>query len=300
MNKKAAAAAACLIGVLVSGCATKQSFAPIEDKSSYTALSKSGAQASLSAEIAPLAPGQVKDSGRTHVVSPGDTLYNISNRYGVDVRSLATLNAVVDPTQLRLGQVLRLPESTFEAKTESSGSVRVSKISSGSSSGPSTVVKDPIYTKEEAPQITNNPDEGKATAKPVVVKQPAKQVVPGTKMLWPARGPILSDFAANGKGLDIGGRIGDVVVAAADGEVIFAGDGVRGYGNLVIIKHTPAIVTAYGHNSKLVVAKGDKVKAGQKIAELGKLDADVPKVRFEVRQSGVPVDPAKFMAPKRD
>lgn len=300
MNRKAAAAAACLIGALVSGCATKQSFAPIEDKSSYTTLSQSGAQSNRSAGIEPLAPGLVKDSGRTHVVSPGDTLYNISNRYGVDVRSLATLNSVVDPTQLRLGQVLRLPESTFAAKTESAGSVRVSKISSSLSTESSTVVKDPIYTEDSAPQITNNPDEGKAVEKPAVVEKSAKQVVPGTKMLWPARGPILSDFAANGKGLDIGGQIGDVVVAAADGEVIFAGDGVRGYGNLVIIKHTPAIVTAYGHNSKIVVAKGDKVKAGQKIAELGKVDANVPKVRFEVRQSGVPVDPAKFMAPKRD
>lgn len=300
MNTKAAAVAACLVGVVLSGCATKQSFAPIDDKSSYTPLSQSRTQTTPGPEIKPLAPGLVKDSGRTHIVSPGDTLYNISNRYGVDVRSLATLNSVVDPTQLRLGQVLRLPESTFAAKTESSGSVRVSKLSSSVSTGSSTVVKDPIYSEETTPQITNNPDEGKAAEKNVAVKQPEKKIVPGTKMLWPARGPVLSDFASNGKGIDIGGQIGDVVVAAADGEVIFAGDGVRGYGNLVIIKHTPAIVTAYGHNSKLVVAKGDKVKAGQKIAELGKVDANVPKVRFEVRQSGVPVDPSKFMAPKRD
>ena len=104
-------------------------------------------------------------------------------------------------------------------------------------------------------------------------------------MIWPVRGTVLSDFAKNGKGLDIGAAAGSVVVSAGAGEVIFVGSGVKGYGQLVIVRHTPTLVTAYGHNSKIVVQTGDKVKAGQKIAESGNTEAERPMLRFEVRDT---------------
>ena len=100
-------------------------------------------------------------------------------------------------------------------------------------------------------------------------------------------------------GVQPGGKVGSIVVAAGAGQVLFVGDGVKGYGNLVIIKHSPTIVTAYGHNSKIVVKVGQSVKAGQKIAELGQSDASEPMLRFEVRDKGKPVDPMRFMAPRR-
>ena len=119
-------------------------------------------------------------------------------------------------------------------------------------------------------------------------------------MIWPVRGTVLSDFAKNGKGLDIGAAAGSVVVSAGAGEVIFVGSGVKGYGQLVIVRHTPTLVTAYGHNSKIVVQTGDKVKAGQKIAESGNTEAERPMLRFEVRDRGQPVDPMKFLPPLRN
>ena len=131
-------------------------------------------------------------------------------------------------------------------------------------------------------------------------EKPAAAVVPGTRMIWPVRGTVLSDFAKNGKGLDIGAAAGSVVVSAGAGEVIFVGSGVKGYGQLVIVRHTPTLVTAYGHNSKIVVQTGDKVKAGQKIAESGNTEAERPMLRFEVRDRGQPVDPMKFLPPLRN
>ena len=287
---------ACLAGTaILSGCSSLDPGpVPIVDRSDY-----SEASGRTSARIT---TGTIRDSGRTHVVAPGDTLYNISVRYGLEARELAQLNAVTDPTQLRLGQVLHLPESVREPRTPVVPSgVRVNRVTAPAPIEEATVVKSPTDEPATTPTLTNTPvapkETAPAAAKPQTEKAPV--VVPGTRMLWPARGEILADYAKNGKGLDIGGAEGSVVVAAADGTVLFVGDGVKGYGNLVIIKHTPTLVTAYGHNSKVVVKLNDKVKAGQKIAEMGQTDADRVMLRFEVRDKGKPVDPAKYLSPRR-
>lgn len=288
------------IGVTLAGCSSLEpGSVPIVDRSEY---SDAGAKPSR-----PALTGTVSDSGRTHTVAPGDTLYNISLRYGLDPRALAQLNAVTDPTQLRLGQVLHLPPSVSEPRPAAvAPGVRVSRVTQPAPIEEATVVKTPTDSPETTPVIseakTNAPAES-AAAQPKPAPQKADAgtpvAVPGTRMLWPARGPILADFAKNGKGLDIGGTEGSIVVAAGDGQVLFVGDGVKGYGNLVIIKHTSTLVTAYGHNSKVVVKLNDRVKAGQKIAELGKTDAPEPMLRFEVRDKGKPVDPMKYLAPRR-
>jgi lipoprotein NlpD len=113
---------------------------------------------------------------------------------------------------------------------------------------------------------------------------------------WPVKGQVLTGFdEVKNKGLDIGGTAGDAVVAAADGRVVYAGSSLRGYGNLVILKHNSTYLTAYAHNQTLLVKEDQAVRKGQKIAEMGNSDADRVKLHFEVRRQGKPVDPAKFL-----
>ena len=116
---------------------------------------------------------------------------------------------------------------------------------------------------------------------------------------WPCRGPVLSGFSQSKKnGIEIGGAAGDAVLAAADGKVVYAGAGLRGYGNLVILKHNNTYVTVYAHNQAVLVKEDDAVKRGQKIAEVGSSEADRVKLHFEVRKLGNPVDPTQYLPPK--
>jgi lipoprotein NlpD len=114
---------------------------------------------------------------------------------------------------------------------------------------------------------------------------------------WPASGPLITSFdeARGVKGLSLGGRPGDPVLAAADGRVVYAGSGLRGYGNLLIVKHNATYLTAYAHNQTLLVREDQVVRRGQKIAEMGSTDADRVKLHFEVRRMGRPVDPASLL-----
>lgn len=117
--------------------------------------------------------------------------------------------------------------------------------------------------------------------------------------MWPAKGPVLAGFDdVKNKGLDLGGNAGDAVLAAADGRVVYSGAGLRGYGNLIILKHNNTFLTAYAHNQSLLVKEDQSVKRGQKIAEMGSTDSDRVKLHFEVRRQGKPVDPAKYLPTK--
>lgn len=113
--------------------------------------------------------------------------------------------------------------------------------------------------------------------------------------IWPTSGQLLSSFSVNSKGLKISGQIGQAIVATAAGEVVYSGDGLRGYGNLIIIKHNDTLLSAYAHNSKLLVKEGETVAQGQKIAEMGSTDTDSPQLHFEIRRHGKPVDPMEFL-----
>jgi lipoprotein NlpD len=118
----------------------------------------------------------------------------------------------------------------------------------------------------------------------------------GLSFAWPANGTVIGTFdEVKNKGLDIAGQAGDPVLAAADGQVVYAGAGLRGYGNLIILKHNNTFLTAYAHNQSLLVKEDQQVRRGQKIAEMGKTDADRVKLHFEIRRQGKPVDPAKFL-----
>lgn len=291
-----------LAALLVAGCSTVDTTTvPMVDRSSYdkdTAAPILSSTADGTGAMTLLAPGSVKDSGRVHTVAPGDTLYNISLRYGFEPQALATLNAVSDPTALRIGQTLRLPVSTKAPVTTANPTVRVSRITDLSTNTPEPTSIEPAEeTATAAPVSGKTASETKPAAKEEPAPQPPK-TVPGTRMIWPANGKILSAFSANGKGLDIGGVEGDLVVAAGAGTVLFVGENVKGYGNLVIIKHSDSIVTAYGHNRKIVVKTNDRVKAGQKIAEMGSNNG-VPQVRFEVRLRGKAVNPSEYLPARR-
>lgn len=294
-----------LAALLLAGCSTVDTTSvPMVDRSSYdkdTAAPILTSTADGTGSMTLLTPGTVKDSGRVHTVAPGDTLYNISLRYGFEPQALATLNAVSDPTTLRIGQTLRLPVSTKAPVTTANPAVRVSRITDLSTNTPEPATTEPepeeTKTAAAAPATGNAASETKPAAKEEPAPQPPK-TVPGTRMIWPANGKILSGFAANGKGLDIGGVEGDLVVAAGAGTVLFVGENVKGYGNLVIIKHSDSVVTAYGHNRKIVVKTNDRVKAGQKIAEMGSFNG-VPQVRFEVRLRGKAVNPAEYLPARR-
>jgi len=164
----------------------------------------------------------------------------------------------------------------------------------------SGVAKAPVASPSESTNKNAAPPSAATTAVP-----PPSSLSPSTTSLsddglafiWPASGPLMSGFdEVKNKGLDIGGKSGDAVLAAADGQVVYAGSGLRGYGNLLILKHNNTFLTAYAHNQTLLVKEDQKVKKGQKIAEMGNSDsANGVKLHFEIRRQGKPVDPAKLL-----
>ena len=133
---------------------------------------------------------------------------------------------------------------------------------------------------------------------PTATPEPAKSEVvaePGIRLSWPAKGKVTGEFNETNKGIDIAGKVGEPVLAASDGKVVYAGNSLRGYGNLVIVKHDNTYLTAYAHNSKLLVKEGDTVRKGQKIAEMGDTDTTSAKLHFELRVNGKPVNPTPYL-----
>ena len=266
------------IVVVVAGCSTTpHKPAMVVDKSTY-AQPSSAQKALIDAEAqrrASLA------SGKTYTVQRGDTLYSIALRHGLSVDELKQLNNISDPTQLRVGQQLALTNTVRQAYDDTPSDVRVTPIAVPSAATPATA-----RTETVTSDVLNARAKSQASSA-------TSSTTSSSRMSWPVKGKVVSDYKANGKGLDIAGNKGDAVVAAADGEVLFVGV-VKGYGNLVIVKHSPTLVTAYGNNDRITVASGTRVRAGQKIAEMG-TDGGQSALRFEVREKGRPIDPMQFL-----
>jgi lipoprotein NlpD len=224
-----------------------------------------------------------------YVVRRGDTLFSIAFRYGWDYKALAARNQIPEPYTIRPGQTIRFDG---RSNSTSSGVVAVpgratsttSTQTSASGSVKTTVISKPVATV------------------PSVSAPPAGPAGPAPKgWTWPSNGVLIGKFSSNGslnKGIDIAGDLGQPVLAASDGSVVYAGSGLRGYGELVIIKHSDTYVSAYGHNRRLLVREGQQVKAGQTIAEMGSTGTDRVKLHFEIRRQGKPVDPLQFL-PRR-
>jgi lipoprotein NlpD len=251
-----------------------------------------------------------------HTVKKGDTLYSLALEYGQDYRDIAGWNYITDPNLIAIGQVLRVlpPQGEAIAVTTApvdSGAVVEQRPLEGA---PPLVVipaanAGSVSLKRE-PRVNKEPYSDARYAslqKPGVTPTPAQTTTPaptataattdGLSWAWPASGKVIGNFAQT-KGVDIGGKAGDAVLAAADGRVVYTGNSLRGYGNLVIIKHNASYLTAYAHNQKILVKEQQEVKRGAKIAEMGKTDSDVVKLHFEVRRQGSPVEPLNYLPKK--
>lgn len=216
-----------------------------------------------------------------HTVVKGETLYSIAWRYNLDFNKLAAANGISGKYQIYPGQRIRLTESVTARKSTSS------KASKSVKASPKKQTKSLTRSKKETQKSTS-------ASKSSDAKAPLTWV-------WPARGKLIAGFRANGglnKGIDLQGKLGEPVLAAASGRVVYSGEGLRGYGKLVIVKHSEKYLSAYAHNRSVFVNEGSYVKQGQKIAEMGSTGTDTVKLHFEIRYDGKPVDPIRIL-PKR-
>ena len=272
-----------LLLTLLVGCSSRSlTSAPVEDRG--TARTAAGVP-SLSVPAKPIAvlPG-AENAGKPgfYTVKPGDTMIRIGLEAGQNWRDITRWNTIENPNQIEVGQVLR---------------VSPPPVAPG-------VVARPVTS--QAPVSTALPAQGVSAAKPTANAAPqanTEQAVTAQSgneddlaWLWPAQGAQLVGFdEVKNKGIDIAGRAGDAVLASADGRVVYSGAGLRGYGNLIILKHNNTYLTAYAHNQALLVKEDQAVRKGQKIAEMGSSDADRVKLHFEIRRQGKPVDPLKYL-----
>ncbi len=214
-----------------------------------------------------------------HTVSSGETLYSIAWRYGRDYRELAAINRIPSPYRIYPGQRLRV---TGEAPP-----------------APVAMGKTPAKVKRKPPPPAKAPPESsKSLTRATPRKTQSHSSNSSIRWHWPAKGKVISGFRSQDplrKGVDIAGEKGDSVLAAANGTVIYAGSALRGYGKLLIVKHSEEFLSAYAHNHKLLVQEGSEVKAGQRIAELGSSGTDRNKLHFEIRRNGQPVDPLAYL-----
>ncbi|MBU0752254.1 MAG: peptidoglycan DD-metalloendopeptidase family protein [Gammaproteobacteria bacterium] len=292
---------------ILAGCAS-QSPAPVIARSS-TEVEASPAAAAV------VPPGY-------YVVKKGDTLYRIALEHGQDYKEVVAWNKLADPSRIEVGQQLRVvpPEGAAVAVVKpvtGGGPVEVRPVGSVApiSGSTATLKHDPKggklpYSEENlaslrAAEAPATAPAAAATSAPAPAPAPAAETPvaaapdEGIDWGWPAAGKLLAGFTDSGttpnKGLDIAGKAGDAVQAAAAGKIVYVGSGLRGYGNLVIVRHNAMFLSAYAHNSRILVKEGASVGKGQKIAEIGSSDTDEPKLHFEIRRQGKPVDPAKYL-----
>jgi len=253
-----ALALACAVTLGACGTATKR--APVEDRGMTP---RGTATAPAPAPVSPPPPG-AENAGKPgyYTVRQGDTIMQIARERNLQWRDIARWNNLDNPDVIEAGQVLRVEPPPGAATT---------------SPPPSPP---PVATSRTTPPL------------PPAAPPAEEQIA----FIWPATGSVVAGYdEAKNKGVDIAGKAGDPVLAAADGKVAYAGPGPRGYGNLILIQHNNTFLTAYAHNQKLLVKEDQTVMKGQKIAEMGSSDTDRVKLHFEVRRSGKPTDPARYL-----
>ena len=305
------------LAVLFAGCTTR-SPAPVDERRPPSAAAKPKPPAAPSAQQA--AAPAARSSG--YVVKRGDTLYSIALEQGVDYRELAQWNKLEDPSKIRIGQELRVaaPEERVASGVQV-GSVRPSgELEArplGSPAAPAAaeggVKMSPkaqrLPYSEQNLALLSKPDaraEAKPEAKPEAVKPApaaaaaatAERAADALDFVWPAKGRVLAGFSEpRNKGVDIEGKLGDPVVAAAAGRVIYVGSGIPGLGKFIVVRHENGFNTVYAHNRENLVKMDQNLTRGQKIAEIGNSDADTPKLHFQIRKFGTPLDPMKYLPP---
>jgi lipoprotein NlpD len=273
--------------------------------------------------------GRFLDEGRTHRVNGGETLYAVAWMYDLDPGALARANNLREPYSIAPGQILSVDLRGAAAAPAANTAVAVATpVNPGVAIQRAPITSEPL-TRQSLPGSTTPPQTAPPAATttppptrtpqttpqptPQAVPPPAAATVPPPAQLpsappldpnapvvwdWPTRGTILARFSATGvdnKGLDLAGNEGDPILAAAAGEVVYAGGGLLRYGDLVILKHNDRYLSAYAHNSRIIVKEGDRITRGQKIAELGSSGIDRNMLHFEIRLDGKPVDPLRYL-----
>lgn len=277
------APAGLLLLAVLAGCASPKYQAPVEDRSA----SRTGTHAPAEAPK-PVAPVEAKPG--TYIVKPGDTLMRIALETGQAWRDLVKWNNIDNPNVIEVGQVLRVVPPGAEPG-----------VASAKPLAPAKVETKPLDSGKPASAASTAASAGSAaaSASPAPAPAPAKDADDDIPWGWPAGGPVIGGFdESRSKGLSIGGKAGDPVYAAADGRVVYAGNTLRGYGNLIIVKHNANYLSAYAHNQTLLVKEDQTVRKGQKIAEMGASDSDKVQLHFEIRKQGKPLDPAKLLPPR--
>ena len=301
-----------LAAALAAGCASRQS-APVIERAP-------GAQVPAVPAVRATAVDQRPE---TYTVKRGETLYGIALDHGLDYRELAEWNGITNPGVIHVGDTLRLraPEAPAQSAVQvkpvtTAGAVQSRPLGPGLQAAGPAKRPDEVTIASIEPRRSEVKPEVKPEARPEAKPMPeapapaAKPEVPPpapgpqargdddekVDWSWPVSGRIVARFSDPGnKGVDISAKLGDPVLASAPGRVVYSGSGLRGYGKLIIIKHNPTYLSAYAHNNQILVKEGQSVAKGQKIGEVGSTDADAPKLHFEIRRLGKPVDPLKFL-----
>ena len=300
--------------------AKKAASAPASSEAPAKAASDVVAAEPPVVEAAPKrAPVGVENAGKPgyYTVQKGDTLIRIGLDAGQNYRDIARWNAIENPNKIEIGDVYRVapPEEPAVAKAVVSGRLSVTPLppvpaaaatpakATSPAAPAAAVTAAPIPPPAKAATSTTAQASEPIAAAPVPQKPPVP-VAPAApaadealEFAWPAKGEVIAGFdeTKNRKGIDLAGGAGDPVLAAAEGKVVYAGEGLRGYGKLIIIKHNNTFLTAYAHNQTILVKEDQSVKKGQKIAEMGNSDSDRVKLHFEIRERGRPVDPMKYL-----
>ncbi len=315
--------------VLLAACSAPRP-APVVDTRTPPASGPAPITSSTAPANAAAAPGTDKpaDSGKTYVVQKGDTLISIAFQNGLDYRELALWNNIENPNVIKLGDILRLTPPGAAVATPAVGAVpkpgepvvaplviTPAPAASGASVNSDKLKVEPKATRvpysdaalakanaEASTPISGTPLAPAVAAAPIVAPTPAAASPSAERVDWawpvqPApQAKQLIPYSELSKGMGITGTKGTPVRAAAAGKVIYTGSHIRGYGRLVIIRHTADWSSAYAHNDKILVEEGATVKKGDKIAEMGDSDADQVKLHFEIRKNGKPLDPTKLLA----
>ncbi|BDT60245.1 peptidase [Massilia varians] len=284
---------------LLAGCNSLTRQAPV--------VERTGASVAERPRPAPAARvEEPKAEKGMYTVRRGDTLLRIALDHGENYRDIVAWNNLRDPDDIKVGQVLRVAAP----ERERTANVQTQPVPAPPAATPPRKTEPRADKQPYTESVAARPESG-ARTEPVrpaapAPASPAPAIAAGSivtandddklSWMWPAEGRIVATFdEGRNKGIDIAGRAGQQVVAAGAGKVMYAGSGIRGYGNLVIVKHNNSLLSAYAHNRKIVVKEGDNVAKGQMIAEMGDSDADSVKLHFEIRQQGKPVDPARFL-----
>lgn len=290
---------AIVLSAALAGCSTSRNRAPVEDRlvgnragtAPAAAVAPAGAASAVAGtpEATKVLPG-AENAGKPgyYSVKPGDTMIRIGLETGQNWKDLVKWNNLDNPNVVEVGQVLRVVPPGTDAGTAAVKAVTAARIETR----PLDAKPVPVGASGATVAMQAAPP---VAATPVAGREPDDDV----SWMWPATGPVIAAFDdGKSKGIAIAGKAGDPVLASADGRVVYAGSGLRGYGNLVILKHNNTYLTAYAHNQTLLVKEDQAVRRGQKIAEMGSTDAERVQLHFEIRRQGKPVDPAKLLPPR--